>query len=57
MKWYDVKNFFGAQKLAGLDQAYDHLNPEDLVENGPWRANTSDPEYQYLSAVADGKSI
>ena len=52
-----MKNFFGAQKLAGLDQAYDHLNADDLVENGPWQANTSDPEYQYLSAVADGKSI
>ena len=56
-KWYDVKNFYGSTSLAGLDNAYDHLNADDFVAKGPWRANTSDPEYQYLSAYSDGKSI
>ena len=55
-KWYEVKNFYGRDTFGTLIGPYDKLNSDEFIEKGPWRANDSDPEYQYLSSFADGKS-
>ena len=52
-KWYEVKNYYGRNTLSSLIGPYDKLNLDEYLDKGPWRANDSDPEYQYLSSYDD----